>query len=199
MTFVREEDVTLVLRALRFAAQRHREQRRKDALAPPYVNHLIAVAETLWCEGGIRDTATIVSGILHDTIEDTDTVPEEIESYFGKAVRAIVVEVTDDKGLPKPLRKRLQVETAPRISHQAKRVKLADKICNLEDIMASPPTGWAEERKREYVRWAKQVVDGLRGTNARLEARFDALYLRAERILAAGGVGKADEQTPPGP
>ena len=147
MAPVREEDVTLFLRALRFAAQRHREQRRKDAVASPYVNHLIAVAETLWCEGGIRDTATIVSGVLHDTIEDTGTVPEEIESHFGKAVRAIVAEVTDDKGLPKAARKRIQVESAPWISQQAKRVKLADKICNLEDIMASPPTGWAEERK----------------------------------------------------
>lgn len=196
MAPVNEEDVTLILRALRFAAHRHRGQRRKDAEASPYVNHLIAVAETLWCEGGIRDTVTIISGILHDTIEDTGTVPEEIESRFGKAVRAVVVEVTDDKGLTKPLRKRIQVETAPRISHQAKRVKLADKICNLEDIMASPPTGWAEERKREYVRWAKQVVDGLRGTNHRLEARFDELYVQAERALAADGVGKADKQGP---
>jgi guanosine-3',5'-bis(diphosphate) 3'-pyrophosphohydrolase len=196
MAPVREKDVTLVLKALRFAAQRHSEQRRKDAVASPYVNHLIAVAETLWCEGGIRDTVTIVSGILHDTIEDTDTVPEEIQSRFGKTVRAIVAEVTDDKGLPKSLRKRMQVETAPRISHQAKRVKLADKICNLEDIMASPPTGWAEERKREYIRWAKQVVDGLRGTNARLEARFDELYVQAERVLAPDGVGKAEKHGP---
>jgi guanosine-3',5'-bis(diphosphate) 3'-pyrophosphohydrolase len=196
MAPVNEEDVALILRALRFAADRHRGQRRKDAEASPYVNHLIAVAETLWCEGGIRDTVTIVSGILHDTIEDTGTVPEEIESRFGKAVRAVVVEVTDDKGLPKSLRKRMQVETAPRISHQAKRVKLADKICNLEDIMASPPAGWAGERKREYVRWAKQVVDGLRGTNNRLEALFDELYIQAERALAADGAGKAYKQGP---
>ncbi len=186
----------MILRALRFAAKRHRRQRRKDAAASPYVNHLIAVAETLWCEGDIRDTVTIVSGILHDTIEDTGTVPEEIESHFGKAVRAIVVEVTDDKGLPKPLRKRMQVQTAPRISHQAKRVKLADKICNLEDIMASPPAGWARARKREYARWAKQVVDGLRGTNKRLEARFDELYVQAERVLAVDGVGQGDKQDP---
>jgi guanosine-3',5'-bis(diphosphate) 3'-pyrophosphohydrolase len=196
MVPVREEDVALMLRALRFAAHRHREQRRKDAVASPYVNHLIAVAETLWCEGGIRDTATIVSGILHDTVEDTNTSPEEIEAHFGKAVRATVVEVTDDKGLPKSLRKRIQVETAQSVSHRAKRVKLADKICNLEDIIASPPTGWAEDRKREYVRWAKQVVDGLRGTNSRLEARFDALSLQAERVLASDGTGKAEKLDP---
>jgi len=196
MAPVREEDVALVLGALRFAAQRHKEQRRKDAAASPYVNHLIAVAETLWCEGGIRDTATIVSGILHDTIEDTETAPEEIEAHFGKAVRTIVVEVTDDKGQPKALRKRIQVETAPKISHPAKRVKLADKICNLEDIMASPPTGWAEDRKRDYVMWAKHVVDGLRGTNARLEARFDELYLQAERGLGIESVARAGKQTP---
>jgi guanosine-3',5'-bis(diphosphate) 3'-pyrophosphohydrolase len=196
MAPVDEEDVALILRALRFAAHRHRSQRRKDAESSPYVNHLIAVAETLWCEGGIRDAVTIVSGILHDAIEDTGTVPEEIESLFGKAVLAVVTEVTDDKGLPKGLRKRMQVETAPRISHPAKRVKLADKICNLEDIMASPPTGWAAERKREYVRWARQVVDGLRGTNNRLEALFDELAIQAERALAADGAGKADNQGP---
>jgi guanosine-3',5'-bis(diphosphate) 3'-pyrophosphohydrolase len=196
MAAVREEDVTLVLKALRFAAERHREQRRKDAVASPYVNHLIAVAETLWFQGGIRDTATIVAGVLHDTIEDTETLPEEIESLFGKAVRSIVVEVTDDKGLPKSLRKRIQVETAPRISHGAKRVKLADKICNLEDILKSPPTGWEEERKREYVRWARQVVNGLRGTNARLEARFDELYVQAERLLAVNDIDGSGKQGP---
>jgi len=196
MAPVSEEDVTLVLRALRFAAERHRQQRRKDAAASPYVNHLIAVAETLWCQGGIRDTATIVAGVLHDTIEDTETVPEEIESLFGRAVRSIVVEVTDDKGLPKSLRKRIQVETAPGISHGAKGVKLADKICNLEDILKSPPAGWEEERKRAYVRWARQVVNGLRGTNARLEARFDELYFQAERLLAVNDVDGPEKQGP---
>jgi guanosine-3',5'-bis(diphosphate) 3'-pyrophosphohydrolase len=196
MALVREEDVALILRALRFASQRHKEQRRKDAEASPYVNHLIAVAETLWCEGGIRDAETIVSGILHDAVEDTDTAPEEIECLFGKAVRAIVVEVTDDKGLPKALRKRIQVETAPRVSHQAKRVKLADKICNLQDIITSPPTGWTEERKRDYITWAKHVVDGLRGTNVRLEARFDELYAQAERVMSADGAGNEKKQGP---
>jgi guanosine-3',5'-bis(diphosphate) 3'-pyrophosphohydrolase len=55
-------------------------------------------------------------------------------------------------------------------------VKLADKIANLRDILASPPADWSLERQREYFDWAKSVIDGVRGTNAQLERRFDSLY-----------------------
>jgi guanosine-3',5'-bis(diphosphate) 3'-pyrophosphohydrolase len=61
-------------------------------------------------------------------------------------------------------------------SHAAKLVKLADKICNLRDVLASPPVGWSRSRKREYFEWAKQVVDGLRGSNKALETVFDNVY-----------------------
>ena len=54
-------------------------------------------------------------------------------------------------------------------------VKLADKICNLRDLLASPPSGWSLERRREYFDWAEDVLDQVRGTNARLERKFDQL------------------------
>lgn len=60
---------------------------------------------------------------------------------FGQAVADIVAEVSDDKTLEKAERKRLQVEHAAHISGRAKLVKLADKICNLRDIAAFPPSG----------------------------------------------------------
>jgi guanosine-3',5'-bis(diphosphate) 3'-pyrophosphohydrolase len=86
--------------------------------------------------------------------------------------------VTDEKGLDKATRKRLQVEHAPHISREAKLVKLADKICNLRDMGSSPPKTWPRSRVREYFDWAKAVVDGLRGVHPRLEEIFDEAYAR---------------------
>ena len=175
-----ESGTTVILRAVSFAATKHKEQRRKDDVTP-YINHPIAVAEILVTIGGVDDVATIAGAILHDTIEDTETTGAELEAHFGREVRGIVEEVTDDKNLPKAVRKQLQIEHAPHKSHAAKCVKLADKIANLTDIIEHPPTGWSGKRKKQYVEWAAQVVAGLRGVNAPLEAQFDRLYAQARR------------------
>jgi GTP diphosphokinase / guanosine-3',5'-bis(diphosphate) 3'-diphosphatase len=172
----REKEVGLILKATAFAALKHRDQRRKDAEASPYINHPIALADVLWQEGGVRNAVVIAAALLHDTIEDTKTTATELRRVFGDKVAGIVVEVTDDKRLPKERRKELQIEHAARISKSAKLVKLADKICNLRDILESPPKDWPIERKRQYFDWAKKVIDQVRGTNAKLERRFDRLY-----------------------
>lgn len=168
--------MNLLLSAIAFAACKHRDQRRKDAAASPYINHPIALANVLANEGGIDDEDVLIAAILHDTVEDTDTSEEELVREFGADIAGIVMEVTDDKSLPKAERKRLQIAHAPTISRQAKLVKLADKICNLRDIATSPPADWSLERKRQYFDWAKAVVDGLRGTHPILEEAFDAAY-----------------------
>ena len=93
----------LILDALGFAAHKHRDQRRKDAGATPYINHPIAVAKLL-VECGIDDPVILQAAILHDTIEDTETTREELERQFGDEVAAVVVEVTDDKRLEKAAR-----------------------------------------------------------------------------------------------
>ena len=116
--------------------------------------------------------------LLHDTIEDTKTTGTELRRLFGTKVAGIVAEVTDYKRLPKERRKELQIEHAGSLSQNAKQVKLADKICNLRDILASPPKDWSIERKRQYFDWAKKVIDQVRGTNSKLERRFDHLYRR---------------------
>jgi guanosine-3',5'-bis(diphosphate) 3'-pyrophosphohydrolase len=166
-----------VLRAAAFAAGKHRNQRRKDAEASPYINHPIALAELL-ASAGVEKEEVLVAGLLHDTVEDTATSFEELERHFGKGLADIVREVTDDKSLPKEERKRLQVEHAADLSREAKLVKLADKICNLRDIGSAPPAGWPLERKQEYFDWAKRVVDRMRGTHPELEQLFDAEYAR---------------------
>ena len=167
-----------VLDALQFAAYKHRDQRRKDLEASPYINHPIALANVLWREGKVMRPDVIAAALLHDTIEDTDTTEEELRERFGDKVAAIVAEVTDDKSLNKATRKRLQVEHAPHLSRGAKLVKLADKISNLRDMAASPPRTWPKSRVREYFDWAKRVVDGLRGVHPKLEKLFDEVYAR---------------------
>ena len=170
-------DTELLIRAAAFAAHKHRDQRRKDAAATPYINHPLTLALVLSVEGGVSDVETLCGALLHDTIEDTETTPEELEREFGARIRSIVEEVTDDKALPKADRKRLQIEHAANISRKAQLVKLADKIANLRDVAHSPPDRWDLARRQEYFDWAKAVVDRLRGASPRLESVFDAAYL----------------------
>ena len=100
------DDATgVILKALRFSAEKHSDQRRKDTRSSPYINHLIQVTETLWSVGGVRDKNLLVAAILHDTIEDTETTADELRGIFGDTVTGIVLEVTDDKSLPKAERR----------------------------------------------------------------------------------------------
>lgn len=173
---------TLLLRAVAFASHKHRDQRRKDAGASPYINHPIALATVLADEGGISDITVLCAAVLHDTVEDTDTGEAELISAFGAKIAAIVMEVTDDKTLEKATRKQRQIDHAAHISREAKLVKLADKICNLRDILAHPPADWPASRKTAYFAWAGAVVDGLRGVHPGLEALFDAVQARGPEL-----------------
>jgi len=166
----------LIVRALEFAAHKHRDQRRKDAQASPYINHPIALANVLVSEGGVDDPVVLSAALLHDTVEDTETTTAELREAFGEKIAAIVGEVTDDKNLVKAERKRLQIEHAAHISREAKLVKLADKICNVRDVANHPPAKWDLTRRREYFEWAKAVVDQLRGIHPALEKKFDEAY-----------------------
>lgn len=173
-----EDELKLLLKALNFAAYKHKDQRRKDAQSSPYINHPIALVNVLCNEGHVTDIEVICAALLHDTVEDTRTTVLELDSEFGEAIRLIVMEVTDDKNLPKHERKRLQIEHASHISDKAKLVKLADKISNLRDVVHAPPSGWSLERRQQYFDWAKAVIDRLRGVHPILEAVFDAAYAR---------------------
>jgi len=169
----------LVRRALAFAAEKHRKQLRKDADRTPYMNHVVAVAATLRHVGGVTDPEILAAALLHDTVEDTETTPDELERAFGPRVRALVAELTDDKSLAKDVRKELQVEHADGLSPEAKQLKLCDKICNVLDVTHSPAVGWSLERRREYLDWTARVIAHCRGVNPALEARYD-------QVLAAG-------------
>jgi (p)ppGpp synthase/HD superfamily hydrolase len=175
-----KEELTLLAKAYSFAANAHVNQRRKNQNQDPYINHPIEVARILIEEGGVTDVNVIIAGICHDCIEDTSVTPEEIKEHFGEKICSIVMEVTDDKKLPKDERKQLQIVNAPHKSHEAKLVKLADKLHNLRSIKDSPPVDWDSSRIQEYFVWASKVIAGLRGTNEIIEHALDVVL--QERI-----------------
>ena len=180
-----DNDVVKLSQAAAYAAHQHVAQRRKGDNAEPYVNHVLEVAAMLAEATDGSDAVLVMGGLLHDTLEDTDATHEDLAQRFGLEVAALVAEVTDDKSLPKDVRKRLQIEKTPSKSRRAKLLKIADKTSNLRSLMHSPPAGWTDERLRDYVVWAAEVVRSCRGLNAKLEAQFDAAYDTARRHFGA--------------
>src|SRR6516164_2824151 len=157
-----------VLRAADAAARWHVNQRRKGAAQEPYITHLLEVARLVGEATNGADHNLIVAALLHDTIEDQGVTREEIAAQFNDDVAALVVEVTDDKKLPKAERKRLQIEHAPKLAPRAKILKLAD---------------WPMQRRSDYVTWTTEVVRGLRGTSSLLEQEFDRAAADAARTI----------------
>lgn len=167
-----------VLHALAFAAEKHKLQRRKGNEGIPYINHCIRVANCIAKYATEYDDFLLAAAILHDTVEDTDTTEEELIDNFGEKVAAIVLEVTDDMTLTKMSRRKLQVQHASSLSAPAKKLKIADKTCNIKDLM-NYSIDWDNQRKLDYVEWAKAVVDQVRGTDIKLESKFDEIVQMA--------------------
>lgn len=168
-----------LLRAACFAAEKHTAQRRKGGAAEPYVNHVLDVARLVADVLEAPDEPLVMAALLHDTLEDTATTYEELAREFGEDVASLVAEVTDDTTLPRADRKQLQIARAPTRSRRAQIIKLADKISNLGSLATSPPAGWDDTRKREYVEWACQVVAGFREPHPALLAEFHKLSRQA--------------------
>jgi GTP diphosphokinase / guanosine-3',5'-bis(diphosphate) 3'-diphosphatase len=170
-----------VLRAADAAARWHVHQRRKGAAAEPYINHLLEVAMLVAQATDGNDPALVMAALLHDAIEDQEVPRGVIADAFGEQVAALVEEVMDDKSLPQPERKRLQVEHARGKTERAKILKLADKTSNLRAMAASPPPDWSVKRRLDYIRWARAVVAGLTGVSPLREQEFERAAAQAER------------------
>ncbi|MFM2136035.1 MAG: hypothetical protein RL021_1435 [Bacteroidota bacterium] len=171
-----------LLEAVGFAADKHRFQRRKDEHATPFINHPIKVACRLTAAGE-SDVILLMAALLHDTIEDTETTAEELAMKFGREVADLVLELTNDKHLSREEQRQQQLLRARHRSERARKIKLADKICNVYDILHHPPHGWSQAQKTEYILHAGQLVDLIRGTHPVLEHAFDELYRQATERL----------------
>jgi len=173
----------LVSEAALLAAQRHGGMTRKGRGSEPYVNHLAEVANLVSEASGGADAELVAAGWLHDIIEDTATTREELADRFSVRVAALVAEVSDDMGLPKSERRRLQVVGAPHKSPDAKVIKIADKISNIRGRIAPEPSEAERADLADYVGWAEQVVSGCRGGNAWLDRTFDETVVLARGTL----------------
>jgi len=173
----------LILRAAKFAADKHKNQRRKDKETSPYINHPISVALIISEVGRVNDSEILAAALLHDTLEDTKTTPEELELNFGANILSLVREVTDNKDLPKETRKLKQIEHAKELSSGAVLIKLADKIANVQDVTSNPPKEWTIERRNKYLDWAENVIANCPPVNSFLEKYFAKTIEEGRKIL----------------
>ena len=164
-----------LLDALYFAAEMHRDHRRKGAIAAPYINHPITVAHQLAAAGMDQNGDLLIAAVLHDVVEDTDTTLEELGRRFGTRVAHIVGEVTDDKNIDWRSRKRMVVETIAGKSREAQLIKLSDLIANVTDLVQHPPN-WTPEHQSGYLAWAEAVVNAMAGVHPALESRFADVF-----------------------
>jgi GTP diphosphokinase / guanosine-3',5'-bis(diphosphate) 3'-diphosphatase len=166
-----KENLNKIFDALEFASFRHRFQKRKGAGGIPYINHPVEVTNLLLKTIENPSEKLLIAALLHDVIEDTDTSEEDIRSSFGDEVLQLVKEVTDDMHLPRKERKRLQIVHSGALSPEAKYIKIADKACNVKDIINTRHY-WTKQDKISYIEWAIRVVDQMHGTHRDLETVF---------------------------
>ncbi len=131
-----EANLELIQKAYVYAATAHAGQTRLSG--EPYLSHPLAVAHTL-AELGF-DEATIVAGLLHDTVEDTKASIEELDELFGEDVADIVDGVTKISLIPFDSKEDAQAENIRKMilamSHDLRvlMVKLADRIHNMRTL-----------------------------------------------------------------
>jgi (p)ppGpp synthase/HD superfamily hydrolase len=159
----------LVKRALDWASVWHASQARKyPGIRVPYVSHLAGVAAVL-SRHGFADEV-VAAGVLHDTLEDTETTFDELVAKFGVRVAELVRACSEeDKSLPWEERKARYLEAFAEKGWDAQAITLSDKIDNLQSILVCAQDfgdPWAQFK---------------RGREAQLE-RFRALLERARRL-----------------
>ncbi len=179
------KNLPILLRALYYAKNKHHDQTRKDEALSPYIDHPKKVAFTIMQVGDVNDMEVIAAALLHDTLEDTETTSEELEALFGPRVRRLVEEVTDDKTLPKQVRKERQIQNAANLSPDAVLIRIADKISNIHDVIHNPPNDWSKERRLDYLDWAEGVIKKCQHVNQALKDEFDRIVAKGRSILKA--------------
>lgn len=174
--------LSLVLDALQFAAGVHQFQRRNGYEPLPYINHLIKVTRIIHDISKDEDPDLLAAAALHDVIEDSEITADDLSQMFGPKVAGIVSELTDDMQLSYELRRQNQLQHASSLSPEAKKIRIADKGANIQDII-SFPLDWDKKRKRDYVEWAVKIVDQIRGISPALENWFDQQVENARYTL----------------
>ncbi|WP_321529017.1 HD domain-containing protein [Sedimenticola selenatireducens] len=174
-----------VFRALSFAAEAHKDQRRKGAGGSPYVNHLIECAALMTGVAKIDNTLVIQAAILHDILEDTSVTEDQLLALFGEKVVEYVKAVTDDKRLNLAERRAAQITHLKSASNAVKLIKLADHCSNI----ASIPADWSKERIESYISWSRNVVSLCFAASPELAEEYE------KRIVHSGQTSNGTTKT----
>jgi guanosine-3',5'-bis(diphosphate) 3'-pyrophosphohydrolase len=152
-------------RAAVYACKQHEGQMRDDGVTP-YAIHPLRVVEHLREIAQERDPDVLCAAFLHDTIEDTAVTYDTLAGLFGDGVASLVAELTNDNRLPKPQRRAAMIEHIPSLSSKAKRIKLADRLDNISELLR----GFGTKEKRErYISETERILEGSKGVCEPLE------------------------------
>ena len=167
-------EYTLFAKAIAFACEQHRGQKRAEADGEvDYVVHPLRVAEHLRRLAGVDDVEILCAAVLHDTIEDSGTRYDELAAAFGDRVARIVAELTSDSRLPKAERHEEMIRRAATMSPEAKLVKLSDRYDNLLTVTAADPG-----KRRRIREETPRLLNSLRGAGPALESAIEKLLTK---------------------
>lgn len=166
--------------AVEFARKKHYKQYRKSGGRPDYITHVFRVLERLHRIS--VDSVLLCAGMLHDTLEDTDTTDAELRSLFGDEIADLVLEVSDDKSLEKHVRKQLQIDNAGLKSEYACYISITDKLDNCTSVVFDPPHDWDLERRKQYIIWAGECIYRYRYNTRELLDEYQMLVLEFDRM-----------------
>jgi len=188
-TYLDPDQVEEIQRAYLFGARAHHGQRR--ASGEPYISHPVQVARIL--AEMHMDDQSIVAAILHDVIEDTGTVKEQIAKEFGEEVAELVDGVSKLTQISFESKAEAQAENFRKMLLAMTRdirvilVKLADRLHNMRTLQALSP-----EKRRQIARETLEIYApianrlGLNSIRIELEdLGFAALYPMRHRVLAS--------------
>lgn len=158
--------MTILHEAQKFAYKHHKKQDRDGECPLPYFTHAADVVNILRYEAMETDPEILAAGFLHDVIEETDATLPHLEELFGARVTGLVMELTRDEPSPEvrasldskelwALRSRLLLDGISRMSTDAQRVKLADRVSNLRGSLATRKG----EKLTRYLSQSKQILE----------------------------------------
>lgn len=161
----------IYVKALRFAAEAHNGQ-KVPGTDLPYLMHVVSVCmevtAAISAEGVEDPDLAVQCALLHDTLEDTDVTPYDINLLFGPKVTAGIAALTKDRGLPKEERIKDSIERILKMPREIALVKLADRVTNLQP----PPVHWDEQKIRHYRRDAEIILEHLGSASPFLAERM---------------------------
>jgi len=169
-------DQEVYIQAWNFATQKHAGQTyggSKEGMQVDYLNHIGVVAmEVMHCLQYTKikydANLAIQCAILHDTIEDTNTTYEEIESIFGKKVAEGILALTKNEKLSKEQKMIDSLNRINLLTAEIATVKVADRITNLYH----PPFYWDSNKIESYLQESKLIAQELTKADSVLVERL---------------------------